>query len=238
MQASHRSHRRRKKRSAGRLGLAGAATGVVGVVLVAVIIVVLRSTGSDGANTRAPHTDGAPAVSGGAVGQVRTPRTGSPLHLTTPDGFGYDVAAARGGTNDRPLESDTRRPPAGQTYAYVDYVLTNTRNQEDLVDFPADLFVRRALVPAQVRARCMPQPGVQGDMCTLPNHSAVIGYLNGSKAPIEESGDQYMPPGASYLVRVATTQPVEKGAGLGDMRLYVWDARYISDRRAVEVPFP
>lgn len=238
MQASHRSHRRRRKRSAGRLSLAGAATGVVGVVLVAVIIVVLRSTGSGGANTHVPNPDGAPAVNGGAVGQVQTPRTGSRLHLITPDGFAYDVAAVRGGTNDRPLQTDTRPPQAGTTYAYIDYVLTNTQNQEDLLDFPADLFVRRTLVPANVRARCMPQPGVPGDMCTLPNHSSVIGYINSSKPPAEESGDQYMPPGASYLVRVATTQPVENALGPRDVRLYVWDARYISDRRAVEVPFP
>jgi hypothetical protein len=238
MEGSHRSHRHRKKHSAGKLGLAGAATGVVGVLLVALAIVFLRSAGSGGANTNLPDTDGAPAVNGGAVGRVAPPRIGASLHLTTPDGFGYDAAAARGGTSDRPLLADTTPPPAGKTYAYIDYVLTNTRDQDALLDFPGDLFVRRTLVPANVRARCMPQPGVPGDMCTLPNHSAVIGYLHRSKAPVEENGDQYMPPGASYLVRVATTQPVEKNVGQRDLRLYVWDARYISDRRAVEVAFP
>jgi hypothetical protein len=237
MEGSHRSHRRHKKRSAGKLSLAGAATGVVGVVLVAAIIVLLRSIGSGGANTRAPDSGGA-AVNGGAIGAARTPRTGAPLHLTTPDGFAYDVAAVRGGTSDRPLRSDATPPPAGQTYAYIDYVLTNTQQQESLLDFPGDLFVRRALVPANIRARCMPQPGVSGDMCTLPNHSAVIGYLNGCKPPVEENGDDYLPPGASYLVRVATTTAVDEVTGARDMRLYVWDARYISDRRAVEIPFP
>jgi hypothetical protein len=238
MQASHRSHRRRKKRGAGKLSLAGAATGVVGVVLIAIIIVVLRSNSNGGANTRAPNTDGAPAVNGGAVGRVRTPQIGPDLHLTTPDGFAYNVAAARGGTSDRPLTADTTPPPAGKTYAYIDYVLTNTQGQDSLLDFPADLFVQRAQVPAKIRARCMPQPGVPGTMCTLPNHSAVIGYLGGTKAPIQENGDEYMPPGASYLVRVATTQPVDEGVQARDLRLYVWDARYISDRRAVEVAFP
>jgi hypothetical protein len=229
MEGSHHSHRRVKKRSAGKLGLAGAATGVVGVVLVALAIVLLRSTNSGDANTRAPDPD---------AGRVAPPRTGAPLHLTTPDGFTYDAAAARGGTNDRPLPTDTTPVPAGRTYAYIDYVLTNTGDQEALLDFPGDLFVRRALVPADIRARCMPQPGVRGDMCTLPNHSAVIGYLHGSEAPVEENGDQYMPARASYLVRVATTQPVEKSVGQRDLGLYVWDARYISDRRAVEVAFP
>ncbi len=238
MEASHRSHRRRKKRSAGKLSLAGAATGVAGVVLISVAIVVLRSTGSGGANTRAPNTDGAPAVNGGVVGQVQAPRTGPRLHLTTPDGFAYDVSAARGGTSDRPLRAETTPPPAGKTYAYIDYVLTNTQSQEGLLDFPGDLFVQRTLVPANVRGRCMPQTGAAGDMCTLPNHSAVIGYLDGSKEPIEENGDQYMPPGASYLVRVATTQPVDQVTGARDLRMYVWDARYVSDRRAVEVAFP
>jgi hypothetical protein len=237
MEGSHHSHRRRKKHGAGKLGLAGAATGVVGVVLVAFAIVLLRSAGSGGANTHVPP-DGAPAVNGGAVGRVTPPRTGASLHLTTPDGFSYAAAAARGGTSDRPLRTVTAPPPAGKTYAYIDYVLTNARDEEALLDFPGDLFVRRALVPANVRARCMPQPGVSGDMCTLPNRSAVIGYLHGSKAPVEENGDQYMPPGASYLVRVATTQPVEQGVGHRDLRMYVWDARYISDRRAVEVAFP
>jgi hypothetical protein len=237
--SSHHSHRRRKKRSAGKLGLAGAATGVVGVVLVAMVIVLLRSTGNGGANTHVPGTDGAPAVNGGVVERVTAPRTGPPLHLRTPDGFAYDAAAARGGTGDRPLRTDKAPPPAGKTFAYIDYVLTNTGSQEALLDFPGDLFARRALVPANERARCMPQPGVAGDMCTLPNHSAVIGYLHDSKAPVEENGDQYMPPGASYLVRVATTEPVEKSlVGRRDLRLYVWDARYISDRRAVEVAFP
>jgi hypothetical protein len=238
MQASHRSHRRPKKRGAGKLGLAGAATGMVGVLLIAIAIMVLRSTGSGGANTRSPDADGAPAVNGGVAAQKTTPRTGPSLHLTTPDGFAYDVAAARGGTSDRPLGKNTTPPPAGRTYAYIEYVLTNTQSQDGLLDFPADLFVRRSLVPANVRDRCMPQPGVPGDMCTLPNHSAVVGYLGGSKAPIEENGDTYMPPGASYLVRVTTTQSVDKGVEQRDVRLYVWDARYISDRRAVEVAFP
>lgn len=234
-----RSHRRRKKRSAGRLGLAGAATGVIAVVLVAVAVVLLRSIGGNGSPAvQAPGQDGAPAVQGGLAGPKPAPKTGPGLHLTTPDGYSYTLAAASGGTNEQPLAAGQAPLPAGQTYAYIDYVLTNTGADKELLDFPGDLFVQRAQVPAAARSRCMPQPGVRGDMCTLPNHSAVIGFLDGSKAPVEDSGDQYMPRGASYLVRVATTLPVERTATQRDLNLYVWDARYISDRRAVPVPFP
>jgi hypothetical protein len=238
MDPSRRSHRHRKKRSAGKLGLAGAATGVAGVMLVAVAIVLLRPADSGGAGTQGPGDEGAPSVHGDLAGPARTPRTGRPLRLHTPEGFGYTVAAAHGATNDQPLPTGHSPLSPGTTYAYVDYVLTNTQGQQVLLDFPGDLFVRRAEVPAAARRRCMPQPGVPGGMCTLPNHSAVIGYLDGSKPPVEDSGDRYMPPGASYLVRVATTMPVAKGIRQSGMRLFVWNARYISDRRAVEAPFP
>jgi hypothetical protein len=218
--------------------LAGAATGVAGVMLVAVVIVLLRSADSGGAGIQAPGDGGPPAVNGGLAGPARTPKTGQPLRLHTPEGFGYTVAAAHGAANDEPLPTGHTPLSSGTTYAYVDYVLSNTQGRPVLLDFPGDLFVRRDRVPATARRRCMPQPGVPGDMCTLPNHSAVIGYLDGSKPPIEDAGDRYIPPGASYLVRVATTMPVVKGLRQSGMRLFVWDARYISDRRAVEVPFP
>jgi hypothetical protein len=218
--------------------LAGAAAGVAGILLVAIAVILLRSPGSGGAGTKAPGTGGAPAVNGALAGPARTPKTGPALALRTPEGFRYTVAAAHGATNDQPLPAGHRPPRAGTTYAYIDYVLTNTHGDEVLLDFPGDLFVRRAQVPEAARARCMPQPGVPGDMCTLPNQSSVIGYLRGSKPPVEDSGDQYMPAGASYLVRVATTMPVVKGLRQSEMMLFVWDARYISDRRAVEVAFP
>lgn len=238
MEPSHRSHRHRKKSSAGKLGLAGAATGVVGVLLVAVAIVLLRAADSGDAGTKAPGQDGAPSAQGGLAGPVRTPPTGPPLRLRTPEGYAYSVAAVHGATNDQPFPTGHSPLPANSTYAYIDYVLTNASGEQVLLDFPGDLFVRRDQVPAAARNRCMPQPGVPGNTCTLPNHSAVIGYLNGSKEPVVESGDQYMPPGAAYLIRVATTMPVTKGLRQSDMNLYVWDARYISDRRAVGVPFP
>ncbi|HEY7489228.1 MAG TPA: hypothetical protein VH912_32625 [Streptosporangiaceae bacterium] len=208
-------------------------------MLISAAIVLLRSTGGGHSpSLQGPGEDGAPAVQGGLAGPVPAPKAGPALRLTTPDGYSYTVRAVRGGTNEQPLPAGHSPLPAGQTYAYIDYLITNTGSDKALLDFPGDLFVQRRQVPAAARVRCMPQPGVQGDMCTLPNHSAVTGYLNGSKPPIEDSGDQYMPPGASYLVRVATTMPVERTATQNDLHLYIWDARYISDRRAVGVDFP
>jgi hypothetical protein len=233
MEPRHRSHRRSKKRNAGKLGLAGAVTGVAGVAVMAVAIAIMRPDGG-GADAQAGGRNGAPAVEG----RVKAPKTGALLSLRTPDGFGYSIGAARGGIGDRPLPGTSTPPPSGTTYAYIDYVLTNTQTRRALLDFPGDLFVQRSLVPENVRGRCMPQAGTPEDTCTLPNHSAVIGYLGDARAPIEDSGDQYMPPRASYLVRVATDLPVEQGLTQQEIGLYVWDARFTSDRRAIKAAFP
>jgi hypothetical protein len=93
-------------------------------------------------------------------------------------------------------------------------------------------------VPASVLAtnRCMPQPGAPSDMCTLPDHTDVIDTL-GSPKPRSEDGDQYIPAGASYLVRVATDMPVGTSTGQDDLGLFVWNPRFAHDRRAVAVPF-
>jgi hypothetical protein len=235
MEPRHRSHRRTKKRNVGKLGLAGAVTGVAGVAVIAMAIVILRpDAGGGGADAHAIGRGGAPVVEG----RVRPPETGSTLSLRTPDGFGYSVGAARGGTDNQPLAGTSTPPPSGTTYAYIDYVLTNTQSRKALLDFPGDLFVKRDLVPADVRGRCMPQAGTPEDMCTLPNHSTVIGYLGDARAPIEDSDDQYLPSRASYLVRVATDLPVDKALTQDDLGLYVWDARYTGDRRAIKASFP
>lgn len=84
----------------------------------------------------------------------------------------------------------------------------------------------------------MPQPGIPDDLCTLPNHSKITALLDGSKAPTSDAGDKMMPAGASYLVRIATDLPVKDGLDAGDLRMYVWNARYTSDRKGVEINFP
>jgi hypothetical protein len=236
-QSSGSHRRRRKKSNAGRIGIAGALAGVLGIAAIAIIIVMLRSSSHHApAPVRAGIGQDAPSPSGEAKA-VSTPKTGATLSIANTDGYAYGIGAARGGTNNSPLPK-TSAPPNGSTYAYADYVLTNTGQRPALLDFPADLFVKKSLVSTEAQARCMPQAGAPDDMCTLPNHSAVIGYLNGSGAPVSQDGDQYMPPGASYLVRVATDLPVSTELQQINMNLYIWDARYISDRKAVLVAFP
>ena len=130
-------------------------------------------------------------------------------------------------------------PPSGSTYAYIDYVLTNTGTKPALLadPYPGDLFLPKSLVPAADQDRCMPQPGVKDGYCTLPNDSKIIAYLNGSTPPVTQNGSQFMPVGASYLVRVATNVPVSTTVKRSDLSLYVWQAVYIPDRKAVAVPF-
>ena len=234
-----RTHRRRAKKSnAGRIGFAGALVGALGIVAVAVIIIILRPGGNDAPSP--VHAGADQDVTSGSSGTAKTvaaPKTGPTLSIANTDGYAYSIAAARGGTNNKPLPGTTP-PPDGTSYAYADYVLTNTGQKPALLDFPADLFVHRDRVGVVARTRCMPQAGTRADMCTLPNHSAVIGYLKGSRPPATQDGDQYMPAGASYLVRVATDLPVSTDLTQGEMNLYIWDARYISDRKAVLLAFP
>jgi hypothetical protein len=243
-----RSHRRRSKKSnAGRIGFAGALAGAIGIAVVAVVIVLLRPGGNHaagpvqagaGADVTAAATPSASPVGPGEAKPTGAPRTGPALSIANTDGYAYSIAAARGGTDDSPLPGTGTPPPAGATYAYAEYVLTNTGNKPALLDFPADLFVKRSRVARESQARCMPQPGTLPGMCTLPNHSVVVGYLNGAKGPSSQDGDPYMPAGASYLIRVATDLPVSTGLPQADMNLYIWDARYISDRKAVLLAFP
>jgi hypothetical protein len=214
----------------------GGVTGVVGVAAVATLIVVGRAHGDQA--EPAPRTMAVKTTAGSAKPHVK-PRTGDALDVSTPDGFTYSLAAVKSGTSERPLTSTKTRPPTGSTYAYIDYVITNTGTAPALLDFPADLFVRRSAVPSSVLAtnRCMPQPGAPADMCTLPNNTDVVNTL-GYPAPKTQYEDQYIPAGASYLVRVATTMPVNRGVTNADLGLYVWNPRFIANRQAVKIAFP
>ena len=243
----HHAHRRQKpSRGAARLGIAGAVTGVLGVAAVAGLIVVVRvhDGGSEPAPrpvavrtsaSRPPSSVRRGSVSG--VHRLDQLKTGTELDVSTPEGFTYSLAAVKAGTSERPLASTRTPPPKGDTLGYIDYVLTNTGTEAALLDFPADLFVRRSLVPAAARGRCMPQPGVPAALCTLPDHTDVVNTL-GFAPPKSEDEDQYIPAGASYLVRVATDMPVRTGTGRHDLGLYVWNPRFAPNRRAVEVPLP
>ncbi|NDU74746.1 hypothetical protein GWI34_19255 [Actinomadura sp. DSM 109109] len=231
----YRSHRRRRKSHAGRAGLAGALTGAVGIAAVAGAIVVLRPGTDDGGGSSAPSLASRGEAAAGA--SVPAPKAGPPVDFTTPEGYGYSLAAVRAGTSRQPLGA-TQAPPSGTTYAYADYVLTNNRRRPVLLDFPADLFMPKSQVPSSARERCMPQAGIPDDMCTLPNHSRITARIGGSKAPFDESGDTMLPAGASYVVRIASDLPVEDGLSPDDLRLYVWNARFTSDRKGVPLDFP
>lgn len=237
-----RRRRKPQRGGAGRLGLAGALTGAVGIAAIAAGIVVLRPDSTGGGGTASPpsQASGAGSVSP-TVGSEPAPATGSAVSFTTPEGYGYSLAAVQSGTGAEPLgatRSEKQAPPSGTTYAYADYVLTNTQRRPVLLDFPADLFMPKAQVPEEAQERCMPQVGIPDDMCTLPNHSEVIARVDGAEPPFEEAGTTMMPGGASYVVRIATDLPVKEGVSAADLKLYVWDARYTSDRKGIELPYP
>jgi hypothetical protein len=243
MAPSHHSHRRKKQtRHAARLGIAGGVTGVLGVGAVAGLIVVVRAHrgGTEPIPRPVAVRTSATAVKGALSGGVRSLselKTGAKLDVTTPDGFSYSLAAVKAGTSDRPLASTKTPPPNGATLGYADYVITNTGTAPALLDFPADLFVKRSLAAGTAKNRCMPQPGAPADMCTLPDHTDVVNTL-GFAPPRTQDEDQYIPAGASYLVRVATDLPVIASTGARDLGLYVWNPRFTPDRQAVEVPIP
>jgi len=243
----HHAHRRQKQaRSSVRLGIAGGVTGVLGVAAVAGLIVVVRAHGGESGPPPRPMAVRTSAsrpqssVRRGTVPGVRSLdqlKTGTQLDVSTPEGFSYSLAAVKAGTSERPLASTRTPPPEGDTLGYIDYVITNTGTDEALLDFPADLFVRRSLVPAAARGRCMPQPGVPDALCTLPDHTDVVNTL-GFAPPKSEDEDQYIPAGASYLVRVATDMPVSTGVTGHDLGLYVWNPRFAPNRHALEVRLP
>jgi hypothetical protein len=218
------------------VAIAGA---VAGVVAIAAVVggIILSQSGSKNSPTAAAAS-GSATVVGGDVPRITLPRTGTPLNIATPDGYAYTVAAIGGGTSDQPLIKGVTPAPAGQTFAYVDYVLTNAKPTPALLDFPADLFLEADRVPGNEQTICMPQPGIPGNMCTLRNHSLVTAYVGDSKSPITQNGDQYMPGGAAYKIRIQTDLPVDKGLGQRAMGLYVWDIRYISNGKGVHVAFP
>jgi hypothetical protein len=172
-----------------------------------------------------------------ALRQVARPVTGRPLTVTTPEGDHYTVAAVRGATDKAPL-SGLPEPPTGKGYAFIDYVLTNPHRRPVLLDFPPNVFLRRAVVPADFAERCVFRVGAPEDVCDLPGRTRVIARLRGSDGLLRRDADTYMAPGASYLVRTVADAPVLNGVGRKDMGLYVWEVRFTQDRIARLIPLP
>jgi hypothetical protein len=226
--------------------MAGGVAGMLGVAAVAGLIVVVHVHSDRAAatprtaaeRTSAPRLQGTVGRGSTAGVQSRSQlKTGTKVDVSTPEGFSYSLAAVKSGTSEQPLASTRTPPPQGATLGYIDYVITNTGTDAELLDFPADLFVQGSQVPDTARSRCMPQPGAPADMCTLPDHTDVVNTL-GFAPPRSEDDDQYIPAGASYLVRVATDMPVRTTITRHELGLYVWNPRFTAGRRATEVPLP
>jgi hypothetical protein len=225
---SHARVTRAKPKRKRRLGLAlGVAVGLVGVAAVA----------TGGAMFALRSSDDNPAAKPAAAGPM--PKSGPGVDVGTSDGSKYEVKAVTGGTNEGVVESVQSSPlPSGSAFAYIDYVLSNPSKQKVLLDFPADVFVKRSLVAPQARGRCMWQAGVPESMCTPPTTSDVVRRLAGGALEPGDGGDKYMPPGSSFLVRTTVQVPVDKSLKKSDLRLYIWKQLYMDDQTARLVPFP
>ncbi|MCD0453565.1 hypothetical protein LO762_30925 [Actinocorallia sp. API 0066] len=189
-----------------------AATALVGLLAVAAIAAgsyIARQTGA-GAEEPAP----------GAAGLPR-PATGEPLTLTDTDGHSYRISAVAAG-----------RAEDGR--AYAEYVIANAGDAQVPLETPGDLFVAKDKSTATA---CMEQPGAPSDLCTPPNSTEVLGPVDGSPDVVSDGVDEYMPPHAEYLVRIITDDEVQE-LGADDIGLYVWNVRFIQDRKARLVTLP
>ncbi|WP_030175165.1 hypothetical protein [Spirillospora albida] len=234
-----RAERRRDARagrgSAGRLGIlvGGGVLGLAVLVTAGLLLIPGSEDETDGKVTANGGTETATATAGGP-----RPRGGAPIEVGTAYGARYRIAAVTAGVNDGVAATLTSPPPAGMSFAYIEYVLTNPTKQQVLLDFPGDVFVKRNLVIASARTRCEPQTGVPASMCTPPTRSEVVQTISGGRPVAGDGGDKYMPAGASYLVRATMNVPVRRTVTRRDLGLYVWGQIYMGDRPAKHAPFP
>ncbi|WP_184880767.1 hypothetical protein [Actinomadura livida] len=221
--------RRARQRAAGRRsGLVAA-----GVLVLAGLVTagVVLTGGSGEGDTSTVASDAGPAG-------ADLPPAGKPIEVGTADGAKYRLATVDSGVNEGAVTTFHSTPPSGTSFPYIEYLLTNPTKDNVLLDFPGDVFVKRALVTPEARGRCMPQAGVPEDMCTPPTKSEVVRRLAGGGLVSGDGGDKYMPPGSTYLVRATVDVPVESGIGRADMGLYVWKQLYLADQLAKPAPFP
>ncbi|GAA4064585.1 hypothetical protein [Actinomadura miaoliensis] len=229
--------RRGRRRSGRRAGVLAACAMAVAAVLIGAGVLLMPGL-RDG-NPRA----GNPRDGGGATPEVsRTVaarlRAGSPVDVGTADGSRYRLQAVTGGLGDGAVTTQQSSQPPHKSFPYIDYILSNPTGDRVLLDFPGDVFVRRNLVAARDRGRCVWQAGVPETMCTPPTRSEVVRTLSGGALIVGDGGDRYMPPRSSYLVRATVEVPVDRRLRRGDLRLYVWKQLYMADRPAREAPFP
>ncbi|WP_051301382.1 hypothetical protein [Actinomadura rifamycini] len=221
------------KRAGRRAGVVAA--GVVALAgLVMAGVVLSSSTREDEAGNAA--LGGAERPNGTA--SVPLPEAGKPVEVGTADGSRYRIAAVTAGVSDGAMPSAQSAAPSGTSYPYIEYLLTNPKDEQVLLDFPGDVFVKADLVADDARGRCMPQAGVPEDMCTPPTKSRVVKTLAGGEPIAGDGGDKWMPPGSSYLVRATVTVPVDRRIDGTDLGLFIWRQLYVNDQLAKPAPFP
>ncbi|MFP3962466.1 hypothetical protein SMC26_09075 [Actinomadura fulvescens] len=225
--------RAERRRRAGRRTVVVVASVVTGVVAMVTggVLVAIGSGDQEGAGDSPPASQ--------AEAQGPAPRSGKPVTIIAADGARYRVAAVTGGVSagGEPIVQSSPLP-SGSAVAYIDYVLSNPSDQKVLFDPPGDVFVKRALIARQARGRCMWQAGVPESMCTPPTQSEVMRRIAGGELEAGDGGDKYMPPRSSYLVRAMVEVPVDKRLKRNDLRLYIWQKRFVSGQYAQPAPFP
>ncbi|MBW8487329.1 hypothetical protein [Actinomadura parmotrematis] len=229
----HRARREQERQGGGgrRLGLILGGVSIAVAAAVAVGVLLMMPGGDDGGV--APS--GPAGASTGGTGAM--PKTGSPVDVATADGSKYRIAAVGAGSGAG-VSTQQAGAAGGSKVAYIEYVLSNPSQQKVLLDFPGDVFVKRDMVGASARGRCMWQAGVPEDMCTPPTSSDVVRKLKGGDLVAGDGGDKYMPPGSSFLVRATVGVPVDRRLGRNDLRLYIWKKLYVPDQYARLAAFP
>ncbi|MEV5831744.1 hypothetical protein AB0L25_39890 [Spirillospora sp. NPDC052242] len=227
----------RSGRRAGRRAgfVAAAVVALAGLVTAGVVV---TSSGREGEAGNAALGGAGGGERPNGTASVPLPEAGKAVEVGTADGSRYRIAAVTAGVSDAAMPSTQSAAPSGTSYPYIEYLLTNPKNERVLLDFPGDVFVKADLVAADARGRCMPQAGVPEDMCTPPTKSRVVKTLAGGELVAGEGGDKWMPPGSSYLVRATVTVPVDRRIDGTDLGLYIWRQLYMNDRLAKPAPFP
>ncbi|MEO3785913.1 serine/threonine-protein kinase [Actinocorallia sp. B10E7] len=218
--AEIRAVQRARKRSgmarAGLLVLTGALVGVLGLGAV-------MAWPSGGGQKPGPQQ----TVMGTSTATTSAmPKLGPLMELRSTDGYDYTIAAVEGGTEES----------GGEKYAYIDYMLANTQQQPVPLETPGDLFIDPDKAPKG--APCAEQPGAPADRCTVENTTSVKAVLGESDPLVMIDGEENMAAGSSYLLRVRTKNPVPEEVAAGDLGLYVWEVRFVADRKARHVEFP
>ncbi|HEY8479225.1 MAG TPA: hypothetical protein VIL71_05265 [Spirillospora sp.] len=226
-----RHAQRRERERGGRRGWLVAVGVLVLTGLVTAGLVLTGGPGGGGKTSTAAGRNGP----GGVAGPL--PPAGTPVEVGTADGARYRLATVGNGIGED-AAGWSSAPPSGTAFPYIEYLLTNPTNDNVLLDFPGDVFVKRRLVTAEARGRCMPQAGVPEDMCTPPTRSEVVRRVAGRDLIPGDGGDKYLPPGSTVLVRATVDVPVDSDITRADMGLYVWKQLYMADQLAKLVPFP